>query len=71
MYVAVSFRQDARHGRRMLVIGRGPSDLVRQMRVLVAEEAFLWGLTTRVTDYHGGGKRVVHGPWRAGTASVS
>lgn len=55
----------------MLVIGRGPSDLVRQMRVLVAEEAFLWGLTTRVTDYHGGGKRVVHGPWRAGTASVS
>jgi hypothetical protein len=66
MYVAVNFRQDAGHGRRMLVIRRAPSGFVRQMRVLIAEEAFLWGLTAQVTDYYGGGKKVVHGPWQAG-----
>ena len=45
---------------------RAPSHLVRQMRVLVAEEAFLRDLAVQVLDYHGGGKRVVHGPWQAG-----
>ena len=48
------------------MIRRAPSGLVRQMRVLIAEEAFLWDLTKQVTDYHGGGKRVVSGPWQAG-----
>jgi len=44
MYAAVNFREDASHGRRSsLVIRRAPSDLVRQMRVLIAEETFLWG----------------------------
>jgi hypothetical protein len=47
-------------------MSRAPSDLVRQMRVLIAEEAFLGELTKQVTDYHGGGKTVVHGPWQAG-----
>ncbi len=47
-------------------MSRPPSDLVRQMRVLIAEEAFLGELTKQVTDYHSGGKMVVHGPWQAG-----
>jgi hypothetical protein len=46
--------------------GGGPSDLVRQMRLLVAREAFLWELTQQVTEHHGGDTRVVHGPWRTG-----
>lgn len=46
-------------------MSRAPSDLAREMRVLVAEEAFLWELTKEVTDYYGGGKTIVHGPWRA------
>jgi len=66
MYAAVNFRQEADHGRRTLVIRRAPSDLVREMRILIAEEAFLWELTEQVTDYHGGGRSVVHGPWQAG-----
>ncbi len=45
---------------------REPSDLVRQMRALIAEEAFVWGLTEQVTDYLGGGREVVHGPWQEG-----
>ncbi len=45
--------------------GRAPSDLVRQMRLLIAEETFLWELTQQVTDYHGGDKTTVHGPWLA------
>jgi hypothetical protein len=49
----------------MLVIRRAPSGLVRPMRVLIAEEAFLWELIEQVTDYYGGGKKVVHGPWQA------
>jgi hypothetical protein len=48
------------------VIRGAPSDLVRQMRVLIAEEAFLWEVTQRMTDYYGGGKTVAHGPWQAG-----
>lgn len=48
------------------MIRRAPSDLVRQMRVLIAEEAFLGDVTTQVTDYYGGGEKVVHGPWQAG-----
>lgn len=48
------------------MIRRAPSDLVRQMRALIAEEAFLWELTEQITDYYGGGKKVVHGPWQAG-----
>ena len=48
------------------MIRRAPSNLVRQMRVLIAEEAFLGDLTTQVTDYYGGGRKVVHGPWQAG-----
>lgn len=46
-------------------MSRPPSELVRQMRVLIAEEAFLWELTKQITDYHGGGKTVVHGPRQA------
>lgn len=42
-----------------------PSDLVREMRALVAEEAFLWELTQQVTDYYGDAQVVVHGPWKA------
>jgi hypothetical protein len=34
------------------------------MRILIAEEAFLWQLTEQVTDY-GTGTTVVHGPWQA------
>lgn len=45
--------------------GRAPSDLVRQMRVLIAEETFLWELTQLVTDYYDTDRTVVHGPWRA------
>ncbi len=48
------------------MIRRAPSGLVRQMRALIAEEAFLGDLATQVTDYYGGGKKVVHGPWQAG-----
>lgn len=48
------------------MIRRAPSDLVRQMRVLIAEEAFLWEITQQMTDYYGGGKTVVHGPWQVG-----
>lgn len=44
---------------------RAPSDLVRQMRILVAEEAFLWELPQGSTDYYGGERTVAHGPWRA------
>jgi hypothetical protein len=54
------------HGRRTFVIRRVPSDLVSQMRVLIAEEAFLRELPQQMTDYYGGGgKTVVHGPWQA------
>ncbi len=47
------------------MIRRAPSDLVSQMRALVAEEAFLWELTQEMTDYLGAGTTVVHGPWQA------
>lgn len=47
------------------MIRRAPSDLVSQVRVLIAEEAFLWELPQRMTDYYGGGKKAVHGPWQA------
>ena len=40
-----------------------PSDLVRQMRILVEEEAFLWEVPQAMTDYHGSGQRITHGPW--------
>jgi hypothetical protein len=45
--------------------GRTPSDLVRQLRLLIAEEAFLWELTEQVTDYYNSDVRIAHGPWRA------
>jgi hypothetical protein len=45
--------------------GRAPSDLVRQMRLLIAEEAFLWGLTQQVTDYYDTERTIAHGPWQA------
>ncbi len=48
------------------MIRRAPSDLVREMRILIAEEAFLWELTGQVTDYLGGCTSVVHGPWQPG-----
>src|SRR5690242_21959686 len=48
-----------------LVNGRAPSDLVCHMRLLIAEEAYLWELTKQVTDYYGGGRTITHGPWRA------
>jgi hypothetical protein len=35
------------------------------MRVLVADEVPLWGITHQTTDYYGDGKTVVHGPWQA------
>jgi hypothetical protein len=44
---------------------RAPSDLVCQLHSLIAEEAYLWGLTQQVTDYHGSEGTVVHGPWQA------
>lgn len=44
---------------------RAPSDLVRQMRLLIAEEAPLWELTHQVTDYYGGERTLAHGPWQA------
>jgi hypothetical protein len=47
------------------VNGRAPTDLVRHMRLLIAEEAFLWELPQGGTDYYGGGRTVTHGPWRA------
>lgn len=45
--------------------GRAPSDLVHQMRLLIAEEAFLWELTRQVTDYYDSERTVAHGPWQA------
>jgi len=47
------------------VNGRAPSDLVRQMRLLIAVEAFLWGLTQQVTDYYDTERTIAHGPWQA------
>jgi hypothetical protein len=34
------------------------------MRVLIAEEAYLWEIPEQITDYHGIGTAIVHGPWR-------
>ncbi len=48
-----------------LVNGRGPSDLVRQMRLLIAEQAFLWEFPQQLTDYYGADSTITHGPWRA------
>src|SRR5262245_31315611 len=45
--------------------GRAPSDLVRQMRVLIAEEIFLWEITQQVVDYFDVERPAVHGPWPA------
>jgi hypothetical protein len=45
--------------------GRVPSDLVRQMRLLIAEEAFLSELRQQVKDYYDSERTVVHGPWQA------
>jgi hypothetical protein len=47
------------------VNARAPSDLVRQMWLLIAEEAPLWELTQQVTDYYGGERTLAHGPWQA------
>jgi len=45
--------------------GRAPSDLVHQMRLLIAEEAFLRELTEQVTDYYNSERTTTHGPWPA------
>lgn len=47
-----------------VISGRAPSDLVRQMWLLISEQVFLWDLTRQVTDYYSE-KTVTHGPWQA------
>ena len=47
-----------------LVNERAPSDLVCQLRILIAEEAYLWEFPQQVTHYYGSESTVVHGPWQ-------
>lgn len=41
-----------------------PPGLVGQMLTLVREEAYLWEIGNEVSEHLGGGRTVVHGPWR-------